>query len=623
MQSSCYFSNLQIFALEFVLIVYFHPCNLQSDTQTFIIMKKIQVIFLYLLLPFILTAQIPFPESGSGSGIGGSKLRVAIINAKIIDVEKGILKPNQTIIIEDGLIKELKDKGTTLLPNTKIIDASGKYIMPGLVDAHIHFFQSGGLYTRPDAIDLRKYQPYEAEVAWLKEEAGTIAKRYLQAGITTVVDVGGPMYNYTIRKELKGDTLMPSVYLTGPLVSTYQPDAFKINDPPIIKVKDVEAAKALVKQQIAYAPDFIKIWYIARKPQDALDSYPIIEATVMEAKKNGLRVAIHATQLYAAKLAVKAGADLLVHSINNSKIDQEFIDSLKVKGTVYCPTLIVGANYGKVFTEQYQPTDEDYRYSPPRPLGSLMDFRHLPEPELIKQYLDLKDSFVARNKKEGAIMAANLMALVKAEIPIATGTDAGNIGTLHVSSYFEELRRMKRAGMTNAQILKASTINGAKAVGKAVDFGSIAVGKRADLLILNQNPLINIENVKTLDVVINKGAVINLPLVTPTPEELVQQQLNAYNGHNLTAFLAPFAEDVKVYTAPNKLKYQGKKALRKNYQFIEKNPDLHCELENRIVDGNTVKDFEKVTFNKGEPAVNGIATYKIKDGKIIEIHFGQ
>ena len=78
------------------------------------------------------------------------------------------------------------------------------------------------------------------------------------------------------------------------------------------------------------------------------------------------------------------------------------------------------------------------------------------------------------------------------------------------------------------------------------------------LLVLNKNPLVNIDNIQTLDFVINKGTIIDLPLVIPTPEELVQQQLNAYNGHDLEAFLAVFAEDVKVYV-DNEFKYQGKK----------------------------------------------------------------
>ncbi len=548
---------------------------------------------------------------------------IAITNATIIDVEQGELKQKQTILIEDGLIKKINKTRKKRPKATKIIDATGKYILPGLVDAHIHFFQSGGLYTRPDAIDLRKYMPYEEEIAWLKKEAGAIAKRYLQAGITTLVDVGGPMHNYTIREALRADKSAPSIYLTGPLVSTYQPDAFKIADPPIVKVNNPEEARALVQKQIPLKPDFIKIWYIARKPQDALDTYPIIEATMQEAKKNGLRVAVHSTQLYTAKLAVKAGADLLVHSVDNSNIDQEFINLLKAKGTVYCPTLIVSANYTKVFTQNYQPTMEDYQYSPPKPLGSLMDIRHLSEPALKNRYLDLADLLIQSDLKADAIMAKNLRALIKAGIPIATGTDAGNIGTLHVSSYFEELRWMKKAGMTNAQILKASTINGAKAVGKAAEFGSIEVGKRADLLILNQNPLTDIANIKDLDLVINKGYIIDKPLVQNSPAQLAQQQLNAYNGHNLEAFLAPYSEDVKVYTFPNKLNFEGKETMRQKYQFIEQNPDLHCELVNRIVEGNTIIDHEKVTVSKDRPPFKAIAIYKIKDGKISEVYFIQ
>jgi len=197
-------------------------------------MKKVQLLLFCLLSTLLLTAQIPFPDSGSGSGVGETNPNIAIINAKIVDVENGALKEKQTILIKDGLIKELKNDGVTIMPNTKIIDATGKYIMPGLVDAHIHFFQSGGLYTRPDAIDLRKYVPYTDEIAWLKEEAGTIARRYLNAGITTIVDVGGPMHNYTIREELNTNILTPSIYLTGPLISTYQPEAFKVEDPPIM-----------------------------------------------------------------------------------------------------------------------------------------------------------------------------------------------------------------------------------------------------------------------------------------------------------------------------------------------------------------------------------------------------
>lgn len=107
------------------------------------------------------------------------------------------------------------------------------------------------------------------------------------------------------------------------------------------------------------------------------------------------------------------------------------------------------------------------------------------------------------------------------------------------------------------------------------------------------------------------------------PEQLAQAQLDAYNGHDLEAFLKPYAEDVKVYQFPNTLQFEGKATMRENYQFLEKTPDLHCELVNRIVEGNTVIDHENVTVSKDRPPFKAIAIYKIKDGKIAEVYFIQ
>ena len=106
-------------------------------------------------------------------------------------------------------------------------------------------------------------------------------------------------------------------------------------------------------------------------------------------------------------------------------------------------------------------------------------------------------------------------------------------------------------------------------------------------------------------------------------EQLAQAQLDAYNGHDLTAFLEPYAEDVKVYQFPNTLQYEGKETMRQVYQFLKNTPDLHCKLVNRIVEGNTVIDHEDVTIDKDKPPFKAIAIYKIKDGKIAEVYFIQ
>lgn len=97
-----------------------------------------------------------------------------------------------------------------------VIDGTGKFLMPGMIDAHIHFFQSGGLYTRPDAVDLRKKVPYEKEKTFGLINAADYMHRYLRLGITSVIDVGGPMSNFSIRDSVTKTTIAPNVLVTGP-----------------------------------------------------------------------------------------------------------------------------------------------------------------------------------------------------------------------------------------------------------------------------------------------------------------------------------------------------------------------------------------------------------------------
>ena len=88
---------------------------------------------------------------------------------------------------------------------------------------------------------------------------------------------------------------------------------------------------------------------------------------------------------------------------------------------------------------------------------------------------------------------------------MATATDAGNIGSPHVSSYFRELSSMRAGGLDMWQLLQSSTINGARAVGKEKEFGSITKGKRADLVLLSRNPIDNLDNWQHVDWVILRG----------------------------------------------------------------------------------------------------------------------
>ena len=141
------------------------------------------------------------------------------------------------------------------------------------------------------------------------------------------------------------------------------------------------------------------------------------------------------------------------------------------------------------------------------------------------------------------------------------------------------------------------------------------------MLLLEKNPLDDIANLLTIEWVINKGFPMKpSSFVQHTPTILAQQQLNAFNAHDLEAFLEPYAEDVEIYTFPSTLEMKGKVEMRKNYQFVTQLPKLYCNLINRIVQDNMVIDQEEV-FGFGEKPVYGIAIYIIEKGKIKKVYF--
>lgn len=553
--------------------------------------------------------------------------QILIRNTNVVDVEKKKILEGYSVLVQDGKIIAIdKDRQYKLVPGTTVIDGIGKYLIPGLADAHVHFFQSGGLYTRPDAIDLRKYRSYEKELKWVHDNMDDFLRRYTSAGITTVIDVGASYHFLTQRDSFIAKTYAPDVYMTGPLLTTWVPDPFKGlgKESPFIEMISEEATRQAVRDQLPYKPDFIKIWYIVPGTdieQGARKNFHLIQAAIDEAHKNNLRVAVHSTEKITAQLAVEAGADFLVHSVDDP-IDDAFVLLLKKKGTVLCPTLVVGNGYEKTFAHTYRFTANELALSNPSSVASILDFPW-PDTMLGNRYISLmnRPGAAERSRRNDSILSSNLKMLLTGGVIIAAGTDAGNIGTQHAGSYFPELKAMQNAGFSNWDLLQAATINGARALNKQAEWGSIAKNKQADMVLLNANPLESLDNWRKIDWVINKGVAFRPDsLVLNTPEMLVQQQLNAYNAHDLDAFLAPYADDAEIYEFPGKLSTKGKEAMRRSYQFITNTPGLYCRLVNRIVEGNTVIDHEEI-WVKGRPPFYGVAIYVIEKGKISKVYF--
>jgi len=571
-------------------------------------MKKITLLSVILLIGLVAQAQYK-------AFVGGT-----LINS---NGDKPI--ENATILINNNTIEKVGKAGKVKLPDgTHVIDVNGKYLIPGLIDSHVHFFQSGGLYTRPDAIDLRNVFGYEQELALIQERLPYTFASYLSAGVTAVADVGGPMLNFDIRSQANSTKKAPRVIVAGPLISTVANPKLDIGDPPIVKVSSNEEVDKLVQKLSDQKADLIKIWFIVSPQLNFEDNLKLIQRTIDQSHAKGIRVAVHATQLATAKEAVKAGADILVHSVDDKEVDDEFIKLLKQKGTIYTSSISVLDGYNRTFAQQFDFNQADFEIADPYFMGSLFDLRKISKdeiPERVQNIMANPGAAIESASERVDIAKKNLKKLQDAGVTIATGTDAGNIGTLHASSMYQELVIMKDAGLSANEILTNSTLNGAKLMGKEKELGSIAAGKLADIVVLNKNPLEDITNYRSISMVMKDGETYDpKELLSSKPEEIAQRQLVAYNAHDLEGFLAVYSKDVKLYNFPNELILEGIDQMRDRYATRFESANLYAEIVNRSVMGDYIIDQERVT-GIGSSEVDATVIFHVSEGLIDKVWF--
>ena len=438
--------------------------------------------------------------------------KLALTNATLIDPASSQLIEPATVLIEAERITGAGRAADHPTPGQfKIIDCKGKFILPGYIDTHVHFFQSGDIYTRPDVVDLTSVRPYKEEVAWNERNLRDTLGRYIRSGITSVIDIGGPMWNFRLRKLAKSVPKAPRIAVAGPLVSSISRPELDLGDPPIVKIATPEQGVQLVQKLAKRRPDYIKIWYVVNAENPVEKFRPTVSAVIRESHARKLRVAVHATELEAARAAVEEGADLLVHSVTDKVVDESFVQLLKERGTILTPTLVVFERYGRTFAGKLELTPEEKAWGNPDVIASL-DVTKLPAdkvPDRIKGALAKPEAVLAGIQKTYDVALKNLKTLHDAGVTIAAGTDAGNIGTIHGPAIFREFQLMKEAGLTPMQILKCATTNAAKAFGGETGpkIGAIAPGNFADLVILKSNPAEDIARASDIDSVIKNGVV--------------------------------------------------------------------------------------------------------------------
>jgi imidazolonepropionase-like amidohydrolase len=323
------------------------------------------------------------------------------------------------------------------------------------------------------------------------------------------VDIGGPMWNFEMRKIASSTAKAPRVAAAGPLISSVSRPQLDLGDPPIVRIDTPEQGVELVQKLAQQNPDYVKIWYIVNAENPVEKFRPIVHAVIAESHKLKLRVAVHATELEAARASVEEGADLLVHSVTDKLVDDAFVKLLKERGTILTPTLVVFERYGRTFAGKLDLTPEEKAWGNPDVIATL-DVSKIPPdkmPDRIKGALAKPETVLASIQKTYDIALKNLKTLEDAGIPIAAGTDAGNIGTIHGPALFREFQLMKEAGLTPMQILQCATVNAARTFGGATGskIGVIAPGNFADLVILKSNPVDDIAHASDIESVMKNG----------------------------------------------------------------------------------------------------------------------
>ena len=355
---------------------------------------------------------------------------------------------NATIVISGGRIAQLGPSASVSVPaGASRVNLAGKTVMPTIVDTHVH------LSTTREALltDLRRRAQFGVGAA-------------MSLGLDPPGDV------FKVRSEATPG--VARYFTAGRGITLPEPGRSEV---PYWVTTEAEARQA-VRDQAALQVDFIKIWVDDREGKYKKMPPEIYAAAIDEAHKAKLRVAAHIFNLTDAKGLLKAGIDAFAHGIRDVDVDDELVALIRSRRQVVLipnmPDRGVAADYSWL-------------------KGSV------PDAELSKIQAGSTDRPQAQSA--WGIQARNLKRLSDAGVTVALGTDGNTAWAPHV-----EMADMVAAGMTPMQVIVAATRNGAEFL-RMNDSGTIAVGKSADLLVLDGNPAEDITNTRKISAVYLKG----------------------------------------------------------------------------------------------------------------------
>jgi imidazolonepropionase-like amidohydrolase len=430
----------------------------------------------------------------------------ALVGATLVDGTGAPPVPDAVVLLREGKIECAGPRSACPVPSgVDVSDLHGLWITPGLVDAHVHFSQTGWADGRPDALDVRSQHPYEEVVSDLARHPERFGRTWLCSGVTAVFDVGGYAWTLGLPGWAEDLSEVPRVVAAGPLLSTVDHWLNLPAERQFLLLADPEGARAGVRYLADRGAAAVKVWYIVDKDHPVEASAAAVRAAGEEARARKLPLIVHATGLAEAKEALRAGAKLLVHSVEDKPVDDEFLDLARKGGAMYCPTLTVRNGYLRMYAaaagHQAPKVDDPNGCVDPATLAKVADTARQAA-TLSGDRLKAAEGRIAESAR---IAAANLKRVFDAGIPIAMGTDAGNPLTLHGPSVYAEMEAMQAAGLTPLQVLAASTLGGARALGREKDFGTVEKGKLADLLVVGADPTKDVAGLRQVRWVVRGG----------------------------------------------------------------------------------------------------------------------
>jgi imidazolonepropionase-like amidohydrolase len=398
--------------------------------------------------------------SGQDATQNGSAYH-AFIGARVLD-GTGAPLVNATVIVRDGKVTAIGPAASVTPPRgARITNVAGKVIVPGWISAHAHVSEVDGL--RPRAYT-------EANTA---RQLGVFA-RY---GITTVWSLGGEQAPAFAAREGQATPALTRarIFVSGDVITGATPDA----------------ARQAVTRVAALRPDIIKIRVDDNLGAGTKMAPEVYRAVIDEAHRRGLRVAAHIFYLDDAKDLLRAGVDMIAHSVRDRDIDDEFITLMRARDIPYCPTLT-----RELATFVYESTPAFFA----DPF-----FTREADKDVVARLLQperqdaMRTSKTAQQYKAGLEVAKrNLKKASDAGLLVVMGTDSGAFPE-RFEGFFEhlEMEMMVEAGLTPAAVLRSATIDAARAM-KVEGIGTLAVGRWADFVVLDRSPLDDIRNTRSI-----------------------------------------------------------------------------------------------------------------------------